>query len=389
MLNVAPPLLRCHIISVSPVGIKPARDLQSASTVVAGLSNTNLNNNNNNDPTNSNVNISADEDNKINSSSRVEIGQVVSMVSTDSVFITNTSSVTHGQGSIIESPVAQPGESTSQVQIEAGEQTEQDQSEGKARDGILPEEASNEESVEWPTSNVNRNEVEECDSLSKLPKVIVEKSIDAAVKRLSLRKQGEVEGAVDEDIAEANGENRETQPCEGQASESHEQESHGQQQSTTPQVVEREAAEDVCVHTPTASVDDVAGQGSKDEAEEGDDTTENVADSKRDDSPAKESKDEAEEDDNTITGVADTEQAAPITDSNAMETTTENQPAAGNVDKDGSEEENDGKKPNNNGNGVHIVPVEEPTGEAEQPSHDSVQDTQDKQEEGHPLSLLS
>ena len=65
-------------------------------------SNTNLNNNNG--PNNSAANVP--DDDKIANSSKVEIGHMVSMVSSDSVFVRNEAADTHTQESIAETLAA-------------------------------------------------------------------------------------------------------------------------------------------------------------------------------------------------------------------------------------------------------------------------------------------
>ena len=190
------------------------RNLHSASTIVIGeQSNTNINNNNGR--SNSTPNIS--DDDKIANSSRVEIGHMVSMVAseTDSVFIRNPNEAmdTHTQESIIETPASahdvqllgeganqQPHETAEPQQKEAGDEVTS--VEQPPADGATVQE----ENAARPPSSVSRKEIDECNSLSQLPKVIVRKSINRAIKRLSLHKDDEAEtvsGGAKEEQPEA------------------------------------------------------------------------------------------------------------------------------------------------------------------------------------------
>ena len=183
-----------------PVGQKPVRNLHSASTIVIGEQ-SNMNLNNNNGPSNSTPNVS--DDDKIANSSRVEIGHMVSMVAseTDSVFIRNPNETvdTHTQESIIETPASahdvqllgeganqQPHETAEPQQEEVGDEATPEQ---PAADGATVQE----ENAARPPSSMSRKEIDECNSLSQLPKVIVRKSINGAIKRLSLHKDDEAE----------------------------------------------------------------------------------------------------------------------------------------------------------------------------------------------------
>ena len=120
---------------------------------------------------------------------------MVSMTSSDSVFDSNEGANTHAQESNVETPAAdsvQLGESANQVPHEAAE-LEQKQEAGDEVTSELPDVAVVEESTARPPSSLSRREIDECNSVSQLPKVIVKKSINAAVKRLSLHKDDEVE----------------------------------------------------------------------------------------------------------------------------------------------------------------------------------------------------
>ena len=134
---------------------------------------------------------------------------------TDSVFIRNPNEAmdTHTQESIIETPASvhdvqllgeganqQPHETAEPQQKEAGDEvTSVEQS---PADGATAQE----ENAARPPSSVSRKEIDECNSLSQLPKVIVRKSINRAIKRLSLHKDDEAEtvsGGAKEEQPEA------------------------------------------------------------------------------------------------------------------------------------------------------------------------------------------
>ena len=205
--------MQSGIHAIFCIGQKPVRNLHSASTVVIGEQ-SNININNNNGRSNSTPNIS--DDDKIANSSRVEIGHMVSMAAseTDSVFIRNPNEAvdTHTQESIIEIPASahdvqllgeganqQPHETAEPQQKEAG--NEVTSVEQPPADGATAQE----ENAARPPSSVSRKEIDECNSLSQLPKVIVRKSINRAIKRLSLHKDDEAEtsGGTKEEQPEA------------------------------------------------------------------------------------------------------------------------------------------------------------------------------------------
>ena len=243
------------IINVTP-GTKPARDLQSASTVVigAGLSNTNLNNNNNNNDT---TNSTTEGNNR--SSSKIDFGHQMlpSTMSTDSVFVggeiaqeTKTEDGTiksQGSESILKPPdtANQDQEKTEVEQEQTTEQQQQEEdvegkiSEQKEREEIGDESLAQEldkgdggdtskGDATRPQSSASRNSIDECNSVTQLPKVIVRKSITAAVNRLSLHKDSEDEAEVSRQEDQTN------KPVEGEhgerVSEAHQEEVIPQEQ---------------------------------------------------------------------------------------------------------------------------------------------------------------
>ena len=243
------------------IGNKPARDLQSASTVVLGAnSNTNLNNNNG--PNNSLANFTDDNKNA-SSASKVDVGHVVSTASTDSVFVRNEALDTGAHENVAETPAAhsvQFGESANQEPTitESNETTEPEQK-GEAGDEVSskqPEVAAVEDNVARPPSSASRKEIDECNSVSQLPKVIVKKSINAAVNRLSLQKDSSTEGDNVEtngiedgnsaDMNEEQGTQSEAVPHEDQVNEPSQEETH-------EQINEEERGEDVQESQPEAS----------------------------------------------------------------------------------------------------------------------------------------
>ena len=191
------------------------RNLHSASTVVIGeQSNTNINNNNGR--SNSTPNVS--DDDKIANSSRIEIGHMVSTAAseTDSVFIRNPNEAvdTHTQESIIETPAASAhdvqllGEGANQQPHETAEPQQKEAGDEVTSVGQPPADGATaqEENAARPPSSLSRKEIDECNSLSQLPKVIVRKSINRAIKRLSLHKDDEAEtvsGGAKEEQPEA------------------------------------------------------------------------------------------------------------------------------------------------------------------------------------------
>lgn len=196
------------------VDTKPVRDLQSASTVVIGSRESNANLNNNNGPVDS-------KDDNLKSSSKIEIGKVLySTMSTDNVFTRDEASETQTQESIIDSQVddSEQVENTTanQEQSTPHEATENEASQEEAApeeatqnvtshwkytetaittkqqhpdegDGPSPKVAPAEEELVRPQSSNSKGEIDQCNSVNQLPKVIVDKSINAAVYRLSLR----------------------------------------------------------------------------------------------------------------------------------------------------------------------------------------------------------
>ena len=207
------------------------RDLHSASTIVIGeQSNTNLNNNNG--PNNSPANVP--DDDKIANSSKVEIGHMVSMVSSDSVFDSNEAADTHTQVSESANQelheTAEPEQTGNEEQPDVaaveGESVNQEPHETEqkevAGDEVMSEQPDVEENAARPPSSVSRKEIDECNSVSQLPKVIVKKSINAAVNRLSLHKDDEVE------TSGANEEQSEITPQEDQVNEPLQHEAEGE-----------------------------------------------------------------------------------------------------------------------------------------------------------------
>lgn len=249
-------LNKIYIVNVTP-GTKPARDLQSASTVVigAGLSNTNLNNNNNNDTTNSTTEGNNRSSSKIDFSHQM----LPSTMSTDSVFVggetaqetkTEDGTIeTQGSDSILKPPdtANQDQEKTEVEQEPTTEQQQQEEDvEGDISEQKEREEISDESSAQEPDKgdggygdtskgdatrpqlSASRNSIGECNSVTQLPKVIVRKSITAAVNRLSLHKDSEDEVEVSRQEDQTN------KPVEGEhgerASEAHQEEVIPQEQ---------------------------------------------------------------------------------------------------------------------------------------------------------------
>ena len=168
---------------------------------------------------------------------------MVSMTSSDSVFDSNEGVNTHAQESNVETPAAdsvQLGESANQVPHEAAE-PEQKQEAGDEVMSELPDVAVVEESAARPPSSLSRREIDECNSVSQLPKVIVKKSINAAVKRLSLHKDDEVEtsssggGGANEEQSEA------VADQEGQVNEPLQREAEGERVKESQQEVPHES----------------------------------------------------------------------------------------------------------------------------------------------------
>ena len=180
---------------------------------------------------------------------------MVSMVSSDSVFVKNEAADTHAQAEtpaahsipVSESANQEPNETVEPEQKEAGDEVTSEQPGGDAVEGesanqephemaepeqkegagdeVVSEQtdgATVEENAARPPSSVSRKEIDECNSMSQLPKVIVKKSINAAVNRLSLHKDDEVE------TSGANEEQSETGPQEDQFNEPLLQEAEGE-----------------------------------------------------------------------------------------------------------------------------------------------------------------
>ena len=261
------------IINVTP-GTKPARDLQSASTVVigAGLSNTNLNNNNNNDTTNSTTEGNNRSSSKIDFSHQM----LPSTLSTDSVFVggetaqeTKTENGTiKSQGSdLILKPPDTANQDQEKTEVEQEPTTEQQQQEedveGKISEQKEREEISDESSAQEldkgdggdtskgdatrPQSSASRNSISECNSVTQLPKVIVRKSITAAVNRLSLHKDSEDEVEVSRQEDQTN------EQVEGEhgerASEAHQEEVIPQEQEQESYTVSQAKTEEFTTET--------------------------------------------------------------------------------------------------------------------------------------------
>lgn len=164
--------------------------------MIGEQSNTNLNNSNDHNNTQANV---SDDDKITKSSSKVVVGHMVSTASSDSVFVRNEAMDTRTQESIVETPAAhsmQLEESANQETVE----TTQIEGEGEKASSEQPDGAAGEENVARPSSSMSRMEIDECNSVSQLPKVIVKKSINAAINRLSLHKDPSSDG----DNAETN-----------------------------------------------------------------------------------------------------------------------------------------------------------------------------------------
>ena len=237
------------------------------------------------DPSNPLANVSENNQNA-NSSSKVEIGHVVSTSSSDSVFVLNEQAApdTDTKENVIETPQAQnaPLDEKSvvneePVKSEPNEAPEPERKEVEASDEVPSEQSGvaavePEEKEARPPSNTSRNDIDECNSVSQLPKAIVRKSINAAVNRLSLPK----EPSGEDDDVEANkvqGTQPEAVLQENQMSESPQQESEQmgdnekgenkkENQSDEGQVTDAQEPKD------TNDGEDVTNESQKGQAEE-------------------------------------------------------------------------------------------------------------------------
>ena len=223
-------------------------------------------------PSNTNLNNSNDDANA-NSSSKVDIGhQVVpsTAASTDSVFeadqpknaqVENSATGSQdgdsqptenanqdqeqtdiGQGEVQQHEIMEQqqklgdevAEQTNGGEIDGGNSQQQQEGEG----GVGEETGStNEGDVARPQSSASRNTLDEYNSLTKLPEVIVRKSITAAVNRLSLNKDSDddmetsSEGLGGEKETSKEGQdNQASEQQEGEGKDEKEDESHSQQE---------------------------------------------------------------------------------------------------------------------------------------------------------------
>ena len=145
------------------------------------------------------------------------MGQVVrTSISSDSVFIRDPQTP-QTQESTVESQVSDTQTQESTVESPAEEETPNKLQECTVENNVTDDEkytrdevsqekitavGDGEDKVEEnggirPPSSSSRNEVDECNSVTQLPKVIVRKSINAAVNRLSYQKDAEDDNDID------------------------------------------------------------------------------------------------------------------------------------------------------------------------------------------------
>ena len=233
-------------------------------------------------PSNTNLNNSNDDANA-NSSSKVDIGhQVVpsTAASTDSVFeadqpkdaqvengITGSqdgdskptenanqnqeqqTDIGHGeveQHEIMEQQQKsgdEVAEQTNGGEIDGGNSKQQQEGEGGVGEETPPKVSTNEGDLARPQSSASRNTLDEYNSLTKLPEVIVRKSITAAVNRLSLNKDSDDEMEIsgealggEKETAKEGQDNQASEQQEGEGKNEKEDESHSQQEPAQQEI---------------------------------------------------------------------------------------------------------------------------------------------------------